>query len=70
MSMDTSQIRERMKVVSADGRHVGTVDRVEGEKFKLTKSDAADAQHHYIALKDVGGIKNGEVCLNKNARLN
>lgn len=64
MAMDSSQIREHMKVVGADGRHVGTVDRVEGDRIKLTRSDpAAGGQHHYIDLDEVDGIKNGEVCL-------
>lgn len=64
MAMDASQIREHMKVVGPDGRHVGTVDRVEGDRIKLTKSDpAAGGEHHYIALSEVEGVKGGEVCL-------
>lgn len=68
--MDASQIREHMKVVGADGRAVGTVDRIEGDKIKLAKSGSPDGQHHYVAVADVADIKNGEVCLSKNARLN
>jgi hypothetical protein len=40
--MDKSQIRERMKVVGSDGRSIGSVDRVEGERIKLSKSDFGD----------------------------
>ncbi len=68
--MDASQIREHMKVVGADGKHIGTVDRIEGDKIKLSKSDSKDGQHHYIAVSDVEGVKNGEVCVSKNAKLN
>ena len=32
-----SQIREHMEVIGADGVHVGAVDKVEGDRIKLTK---------------------------------
>jgi hypothetical protein len=57
-----------MKVVGADGRQVGTVDRIEGDRIKLTRADSKDGQHHYIAVSDIEAVKNGEVCLSKNAR--
>ncbi|MBN8957863.1 MAG: DUF2171 domain-containing protein [Rhizobiales bacterium] len=43
-------IREHMKVVGSDGKHVGTVDHLEGtDKIKLTKTDpTAKGQHHFI----------------------
>jgi hypothetical protein len=67
MDMDASQIREHMKVVAADGEPIGTVDRVEGSRIKLTKSDSADGEHHYVDLSDVEEVKDGEVCLSENA---
>jgi hypothetical protein len=68
MAISTSEIREHMKVVGSDGQHVGTVDRVEGDRIKLTKSDpAAGGQHHYIDLSEVAKIKGGEVCLSSKA---
>ena len=63
--MDKSQIREHMKVIGADGQHIGTVDRVEGDQIKLTKSDASDGRHHIIDMADVADIKNDEVRLSK-----
>jgi hypothetical protein len=36
---DISKIKEHMEVIGADGAHVGTVDRVEGKRIKLTKAD-------------------------------
>ena len=33
--VDTSQIRDHMEVIGADGVHVGTVDHVDGDRIKL-----------------------------------
>jgi hypothetical protein len=41
---DHSNIKEHMKVVGADGVHVGTVDHVEGERIKLTKNDSPSTE--------------------------
>ena len=66
--IDSSQIREHMEVKGSDGQHVGTVDHMDGNRIKLTKSDpAAGGQHHYLELGMVKEIKNGAVCLNKSA---
>ena len=43
------RIKEHMEVANAKGDHVGTVDEVEDDKIKLTKSDAADSMHHYLS---------------------
>lgn len=69
MAMDASQIREHMKVVGPDGRHLGTVDRIEGNRIKLAKSDSKDGQHHYLEMSDIDGVKNGELCVSKNAKM-
>jgi rRNA processing protein Gar1 len=37
-------IREHMEVVDSTGKHVGTVDKVEGERIKLTRKDSGDGQ--------------------------
>ena len=48
---NASNIREHMEVIGSDGNHLGTVDHVEGNSIKLTKSDPkAGGQHHYIPL--------------------
>ena len=55
--MDVSQIKEHMEVVGSDGGHVGTVDKVEGERIKLTRSDPeASGKHHYIPLTAVSEV--------------
>ena len=66
--VNASQIQEHMEVKGSDGQHVGTVDRIEGDRIKLTKSDpASGGQHHYIGLDMVDEVKDGEVCLSKSA---
>ena len=63
--MDKSQIREHMKVLGSDGRSIGSVDKVEGDKIKLSKSGSADGQHHFIDMADAAEIKGDEICLSK-----
>jgi hypothetical protein len=48
---DLSAIKEHMEIVGADGVHVGTVDKVEGNRIKLTKKDSGSHgdHHHFIA---------------------
>jgi hypothetical protein len=70
---DASAIREHMKVIGADGVPVGTVDRVDGNRIKLTKADsgvqmegaegAHSGHHHYISLGLVAGIEGDQVRL-------
>ncbi|TGV64253.1 DUF2171 domain-containing protein, partial [Mesorhizobium sp. M00.F.Ca.ET.158.01.1.1] len=42
---DTSKIREHMEVVGADGVHIGKVDKVDGQRIKLTKADSGEGAH-------------------------
>ena len=66
--IDTSKIQEHMEVKGSDGQHVGTVDHLEGNRIKLTKSDpATGGQHRYLDLGMVDQIKDGAVCLSKSA---
>lgn len=67
--LNGAQIREHMEVVGSDDAHVGTVDRVDGDKIKLTKNDpTAGGKHHEIPLASVEKIEGGKVRLNQNAR--
>lgn len=67
---DVSKIREHMEVIGADGGHVGTVDRIEGERLKLTKSDSGSGgRHHSIGLNFVEDIDGGKVRLSMKAEL-
>ncbi len=62
-------IKEHMEVLGADGKHVGTVDHVEGaDKIKLTKGDPqSGGQRHLIPLRLVQRIDD-KVHLSKPAR--
>ena len=71
--IDTSQIREHMEVIGADGVHVGTVDHLEGDRIKLTKKDSSaqleqaegthEGHHHYISVGLIADIEGDKVRL-------
>lgn len=47
-------IREHSEVLGSDGAHVGTVDHVDGDQIKLTKSDpSSGGKHHFIPFSSV-----------------
>ncbi len=45
-------IREHMEVLGSDGKHIGTVDHLEGtDRVKLAKGDtSAQGKHHFIPV--------------------
>ena len=65
---DLSQVREHMEIVGADGVHVGTVDKVEGNRIKLTKPDSGShkSHHHYISAGLVAAVDGDKVRLSAN----
>ena len=65
---DLSQIREHMEIIGADGVHVGTVDKVEGNRIKLTKPDSGShrSHHHYLSAGLVAAVEDGKVRLSAN----
>jgi hypothetical protein len=67
--VDTSQIKEHMKVIGADGTPVGTVDRFEGGRIKLTKADSGSHgdHHHYISGGLIAAVEGDTVRLSANA---
>jgi hypothetical protein len=68
--MDASQIQEHMKVVGSDGQLVGTVDKMEGNRIKLAKSDPeAQGQHHYLPLDAVDHVEQDRVSLREPAQI-
>lgn len=60
-------IEEHMEVIGADGVHVGTVDRIEGDRIKLTKKDSGEGSHkghhHYIDRHFVADVEGNQVRL-------
>ena len=73
---DASAIKEHMEVIGADGVHVGTVDRVEGDRIKLTKKDSGpevsegqsshEGHHHFISIGLVADVEGDQVRLSAN----
>lgn len=65
--VDIASIKEHMEVIGADGAHVGTVDRVEGDRIKLTKKDSGEGSHqghhHYISTILVADVEGDKVRL-------
>lgn len=66
---DLSAIKEHMDVIGADGVHLGTVDKVEGDRIKLTRADSGSHadHHHYISAGLVAEIEGDKVRLSANA---
>jgi hypothetical protein len=62
-----TEIKEHMEVIGADGVHIGTVDKVEGGRIKLTKADSGEGSHrghhHYIERGLVAGVEGNKVRL-------
>ena len=67
---DINQIKEHMEVIGADGVHVGTVDKVEGNRIKLTKKDSGEGahkgHHHFIPEGLIADIEGDKVRLSAN----
>jgi len=62
-------IREHMEVIGADGVHLGTVDRVEGDRIKLIRADSGvghEEHHHYIPRGLVADVEGDKVRLSAN----
>ena len=59
---DLSAIREHMNIIGADGVHVGTVDKVEGDRIKLTKKDQDRAREELLViLQQIARIRGEQI---------
>ena len=62
-----NRVKEHQEVVGSDGAHVGTVDKVKGDRILLTKNDAdAGGQHHSIPSSWITKVED-KVTLSKTA---
>jgi hypothetical protein len=70
---DISGIREHMEVIGADGVHIGTVDKVEGQRLKLTRKDSGEGSHrghhHFIPASLVAEVEGDKVRLSANSNV-
>lgn len=68
--IDAARIKEHAEIIGADGVHVGTVDRVEGSRIKLTKKDSGGGSHmghhHFVPLDLVADVEGDTVRLSAN----
>ena len=70
---DPKSVKQHMEVIGADGVRVGTVDRLEGNRIKLTKKDSGEGSHkghhHYIPTELVAEVEGNKVRLSANANV-
>ena len=70
---DMSGIREHMEVIGADGVHIGTVDKVEGQRIKLTRKDSGEGSHkghhHFIPASLIAEVEGDKVRLSANSNV-
>jgi hypothetical protein len=64
-------VKEGMEVIGADGVHIGTVDRIDGDRIKLTRKDSGqgshEGHHHYLSRGLVADVEGNQVRLSANA---
>lgn len=69
--VDSQSIKEHMEVIGTDGKHVGTVDRLEddGRFIKLTREDdgATHGRHHWIPANWVDRVASGRLELDRSS---
>ena len=62
-----TDIKEHMEVIGADGVHIGTVDKVEGNRIKLTKKESGEGthkgHHHFVDRSLVAEVEGNKVRL-------
>ena len=61
------QVREHMQVIDAEGTPLGKVDRVEGDRIKLTRDSSGqgshEGHHHYIPAGLIAEVEGDSVRL-------
>jgi hypothetical protein len=62
--INPAQIKEQMEVKGSDGKHVGTVEGMEGDQIQL----ASGGMIHTIDLDAVDEVKGGVVKLKQTAQ--
>jgi hypothetical protein len=61
-------VREHMEVVGKDDEHIGTVDRIAGDRIILTQSDPeSGGAHHSLSCSDIDRIEGNKLILDCSA---
>ncbi|MBW0145615.1 DUF2171 domain-containing protein [Sphingomicrobium clamense] len=60
-------IPEHVEVVDCEGNHVGTIDKVVGDRMILTKNDSEDGHHHSLTCRHLDTVDGDKVKLNLTA---
>lgn len=65
--MSIDQVREHMQVIDAEGTPLGQVDRVEGDRIKLTRDSSGqgshEGHHHFIPAGLIAEVEGDSVRL-------
>ena len=67
---DFENVREHMTIIGAEGAKLGTVDKVEGDRIKMTREDSGvghQDHHHYIPRGLVAAVEGDTVRLSATA---
>ncbi|WP_267388720.1 DUF2171 domain-containing protein [Sphingomonas sp. GC_Shp_3] len=63
-----TKVEEHMDVIGSDGEHIGTVDKVRGDRILLTKNDpAAGGHHHSIPSRWIDSVDGKQITVRKTA---
>jgi osmotically-inducible protein OsmY len=63
-----TKVEEHMDVIGSDGEHIGTVDKVHGDRILLTKNDpAAGGHHHSIPSRWIDSVEGKQITVRKTA---
>ena len=61
------QVREHMQVIDAEGTPLGKVDKIEGDRIKLTRDSSGqgshEGHHHYIPAGLIAEVEGDNVRL-------
>ena len=57
--VDTTRIREHMPVVDCNGEQIGTVDKLDAGRVKLTRD--GEGQHHFLPLSEIAAVDDEKV---------
>ena len=63
------RIKEHMEVTDCKGQHLGTVDDVQDDAIKLTRSDSDDNMHHFLKIDDIEKIDDNRIYLKESASI-